>query len=97
MKWWSEANSANPNQGIGMYLGIYVMLGILGALSASGASWFAMIDVISNTATNLHSDLLQTVMRYIHTLAEPLRNELIQAFDVGPHFDYWPTQTVASF
>jgi hypothetical protein len=45
-----------------MYLGIYIMLGVLGTIGALFAAWFAILDVISNTAVNLHSDLSKTVM-----------------------------------
>ncbi|TEA11376.1 ABC transporter ecdL [Colletotrichum sidae] len=63
MKWWSESNAANPNQRVGYYLGIYAMFGVLGAVGASVAGWVAFLDVVSNTALNLHSDLLRTTLQ----------------------------------
>ena len=39
VKWWSEANTVHPNQSVGMYIGVYVMLGVLGTLSACVAAW----------------------------------------------------------
>ncbi|EXF85940.1 5'-nucleotidase [Colletotrichum fioriniae PJ7] len=61
IKWWSDSNTAAPNTSVGYYLGIYVMIGILGTVGASLAAWFAFLDVVANTALGLHSDLLQTV------------------------------------
>ncbi|KAL0775842.1 hypothetical protein CaCOL14_007129 [Colletotrichum acutatum] len=61
IKWWSDSNASAPNEGVGYYLGIYVMIGILGTVGASLAAWFAFLDVVPNTALGLHNDLLQTV------------------------------------
>lgn len=62
VKWWSEANASEPNKTVGFYLGIYAMFGVLGTLSLSLAAWFAFLDIITNTALNLHSDLLKTTL-----------------------------------
>ncbi|KAF4833996.1 ABC transporter atnG [Colletotrichum tropicale] len=62
VKWWSESNSSNANQNVGYFMGIYALFGVLGTLSSSIAAWFAFIDIISNTALKLHSDLLQTTV-----------------------------------
>ncbi|KAF4885361.1 ABC transporter atnG [Colletotrichum fructicola] len=62
VKWWSESNSSNANQDVGYFMGIYALFGVLGTLSSSIAAWFAFIDIISNTALKLHSDLLQTTV-----------------------------------
>ncbi|OLN87448.1 Canalicular multispecific organic anion transporter 2-like protein 2 [Colletotrichum chlorophyti] len=64
VKWWSEAHATEPNMGVGYYMGIYGMLGILGTLSGTLAAWFAFLDIISNTAINLHSDLLRTTLAF---------------------------------
>ncbi|KAK1445544.1 ABC transporter [Colletotrichum melonis] len=61
IKWWSDCNTSAPNTSIGYYLGIYVMIGILGTVSASLAAYFAFLGVVPNTALGLHNDLLQTV------------------------------------
>lgn len=39
IKWWSEANTAHPNQKVGMYVGIYAMFGVLATIAASLAAW----------------------------------------------------------
>ncbi|TQN65415.1 ABC transporter atnG [Colletotrichum shisoi] len=63
VKWWSEANSVEANTSVGYYyLGIYAVFGVLGTLGASLAAWFAFLDIITNTALKLHSDLLKTTM-----------------------------------
>ncbi|OBR10917.1 ABC transporter [Colletotrichum higginsianum IMI 349063] len=62
VKWWSEANSVEANTSVGYYLGIYAVFGALGTLGASLAAWFAFLDIITNTALKLHSDLLKTTM-----------------------------------
>ncbi|KAK6211651.1 ABC transporter [Colletotrichum tabaci] len=62
VKLWSEANSVKTNTSVGYYLGIYAVFGVLGTLGASLAAWFAFLDIITNTALKLHSDLLKTTM-----------------------------------
>ncbi|KAI8290846.1 ABC transporter atnG [Colletotrichum sp. SAR 10_98] len=62
VKWWSEANSAKANTSVGYYLGMYAVFGVLGTLGASLAAWFAFLDIITNTALKLHSDLLKITM-----------------------------------
>lgn len=41
---------------------MYAVFGVLGTLGASLAAWFAFLDIITNTALKLHSDLLKTTM-----------------------------------
>ncbi|OHE98210.1 ABC transporter [Colletotrichum orchidophilum] len=62
VKWWSEANAVGANTSVGYYLGIFALFGVLGTLGASLAAWFAFLDVITNTALKLHSDLLKTTI-----------------------------------
>lgn len=39
LKWWSEANNEQPNRDIGMWMGLYAMLGILGTLGIFISAW----------------------------------------------------------
>ncbi|KAJ4858374.1 ABC transporter domain-containing protein [Trichoderma breve] len=63
MKWWSAANASEPDKDIWMYLGIYALLGILGTLSGCICAWAAFIYIISRSAAQLHSNLLQATLR----------------------------------
>ncbi|KAL3299574.1 ABC transporter [Colletotrichum asianum] len=81
VKWWSESNSSNANQDVGYFMGIYALFGVLGTLSSSIAAWFAFIDIISNTALKLHSDLLQTTVSATFTFFSKIDNgELLNRF-----------------
>ncbi|UNI17048.1 hypothetical protein JDV02_003426 [Purpureocillium takamizusanense] len=62
IKWWSAANAEQANQKVGVYLGVYAMLGIAGSMSACATAWFAFIHIISNSAMKLHADVLQTTV-----------------------------------
>ncbi|TWU72156.1 hypothetical protein ED733_003640 [Metarhizium rileyi] len=63
IKWWSEANEKQPNEKVGMYLGVYAALGVLAIVGACMAAWTALIPIISKSAVKLHSDVLETTMR----------------------------------
>ncbi|KAI1774955.1 ABC transporter [Hypoxylon cercidicola] len=63
VNWWSEANAVEPNKDVGLYMGIYAMVGLVGVIGAAVAARVAIISVISNTATNLHADLLEAVVK----------------------------------
>ncbi|KAM0245872.1 hypothetical protein ACHAQJ_010417 [Trichoderma viride] len=63
MKWWSAANTLEPNKDVWMYLGIYTLLGILGIVSGGICAWAAFISIISRSAAQLHSNLLQTTLK----------------------------------
>ncbi|KAL7923567.1 multidrug resistance-associated protein [Trichoderma austrokoningii] len=63
MKWWSDANTAEPNKDVWMYLGIYVLFAVVGTLSGCICAWAAFITIISRSAAKLHSNLLQTTLR----------------------------------
>lgn len=39
MKWWSDANNAEPNKDVWMYLGIYVLFAVVGTLSGCICAW----------------------------------------------------------
>ncbi|OQO08332.1 hypothetical protein B0A48_06202 [Cryoendolithus antarcticus] len=63
LKYWSEANAVHPNAHVGMYTGVYATFGIVASLAACAACWFAFIPMISNSATGMHQDLLDTVTK----------------------------------
>ncbi|KAI6762485.1 hypothetical protein HG530_008465 [Fusarium avenaceum] len=62
LKWWAEANARQPNQNVGMYMGVFAAVGTLGVLVTGLACWFAFIRIISNSALHLHSALLRTTI-----------------------------------
>ncbi|EHK17094.1 uncharacterized protein TRIVIDRAFT_195099 [Trichoderma virens Gv29-8] len=64
MKWWSAANAEEPDKDIWIYLGIYGLLGILGTISGCICAWAAFISIISRSAAQLHSNLLQATLRF---------------------------------
>ncbi|PKY02184.1 putative multidrug resistance-associated protein [Aspergillus campestris IBT 28561] len=54
---WSDANSRTPNQSLGMYLGIYIMI-----FAETTMNRVLMMNIITNTGLRLHSHLLGAVM-----------------------------------
>ncbi|KAI1858524.1 uncharacterized protein JN550_012571 [Neoarthrinium moseri] len=64
LKWWSEANAAEPNANVGMYMGVYVALSLTGLLLACIACWFIFITILANSAYRLHSDLLEATLSF---------------------------------
>ncbi|PWY82697.1 ATP-binding cassette transporter [Aspergillus eucalypticola CBS 122712] len=67
IKWWVEANERSPNKDVGMYLGIYALLFVIQLVSTVSGLWLLIINMINNTALNLHTDLLSV------TLSAPFR------------------------
>ncbi|KAL2126745.1 hypothetical protein VTI74DRAFT_324 [Chaetomium olivicolor] len=63
MSWWSEENTTSPNRRVGMYMGIYAMLGVVGTVAACLTAWFAFITILSNSASKLHLDVLNTTSK----------------------------------
>ncbi|KJZ74889.1 hypothetical protein HIM_05798 [Hirsutella minnesotensis 3608] len=63
IKRWSDANTVHPNQNIGMYMGVYVALGVMGLLMVLSICWTLFIQIISNTAHQLHDDLLESTLK----------------------------------
>ncbi|KAF6834852.1 ABC transporter [Colletotrichum musicola] len=81
VKWWSERNAADPNKSVGYYMGIYAAFGVMGTLCASLACWFAFVDIISNSAVQLHSDLLRTTLAStFHFLTKTDSGEILNRF-----------------
>ncbi|RYP65399.1 hypothetical protein DL771_008344 [Monosporascus sp. 5C6A] len=61
--WWSAANAKSQGRSNdGMYLGVYVGLGFLGAGFLFSELWLLFVTIISRTAKHLHEDLLKTTM-----------------------------------
>ncbi|ETS75107.1 hypothetical protein PFICI_13591 [Pestalotiopsis fici W106-1] len=63
LDWWSGANEGEPNKNVGMYMGVYTALCLLGVAMIGVACKFAFVDIISMSAFRLHSNLLTTTMR----------------------------------
>ncbi|KAK7997810.1 hypothetical protein PG989_005850 [Apiospora arundinis] len=81
VKRWSEANTNEANKSVGFYIGIYAMMGVLGTLGASLAAWFAVLDMITNTALNLHWDLLKTTLAAsFRFLAKTANGDILNRF-----------------
>ncbi|KAL7947355.1 P-loop containing nucleoside triphosphate hydrolase protein [Trichoderma barbatum] len=81
MKWWSAANASEPDKDIWMYLGIYALLGVLSTLSGVICAWAAFISVISQSAAQLHSNLLQATLRApFHSRSTRDLGELLNRF-----------------
>ncbi|KAJ5542894.1 hypothetical protein N7535_005316 [Penicillium sp. DV-2018c] len=57
---WTSANEDHPNSRIGMYLGVYVFLGIVNIVLLIAVSWLLMINIISSSALNLHERVLSS-------------------------------------
>ncbi|RYP12551.1 hypothetical protein DL765_007253 [Monosporascus sp. GIB2] len=59
--WWSAANAKSQGRSNdGLYLGVYVGLGFLGAGFLLSELWLLFVTIISRTAKQLHEDLLKT-------------------------------------
>lgn len=63
LKWWTEANEGSPNSHVGMYLGIYVFLGLTGLTFMVGALWLIFVHIVSRSALRLHNDLLVATLK----------------------------------
>ncbi|KAJ0339266.1 hypothetical protein COL922a_004651 [Colletotrichum nupharicola] len=62
-QWWVEANGTEPNQDLGMYLGVYALLFLTNMFALILECWVMFIRIINNTATGLHADLLRTSLK----------------------------------
>ncbi|PWY94269.1 ATP-binding cassette transporter [Aspergillus sclerotioniger CBS 115572] len=75
LQWWSAANEQQPNTDVGKYLGVYTVLFVASCVTLWAACWTLLVNIIGNTALNLHSELLQA------TLSAPFR--FFQQTDTG--------------
>ncbi|KIW14386.1 hypothetical protein PV08_07168 [Exophiala spinifera] len=81
LKWWSEANEKQPNHDVGLWMGLYAMLAMLGTLGIFVSAWVAFVFVISNTAIRFHTDLLETTFRSsFRVLAATDHGQLLNRF-----------------
>ncbi|KAL4982719.1 hypothetical protein BDW68DRAFT_182280 [Aspergillus falconensis] len=60
---WTSANAEHPNSRIGMYLGVYVFLGIASIAFAIAVSWLLMVNIVSSSALELHERVLSSTFR----------------------------------
>ncbi|KAL4948254.1 P-loop containing nucleoside triphosphate hydrolase protein [Aspergillus filifer] len=60
---WTSANAEHANSGIGMYLGVYVFLGLASIIFTIGASWLLMVNIVSSSALKLHERVLSSTFR----------------------------------
>ncbi|KAF4814325.1 ABC transporter atnG [Colletotrichum tropicale] len=67
-QWWVEANGEEPNQDLGMYLGVYALLFLTNMFALILECWVMFIRIINSTATGLHADLLQTSLKFSQDL-----------------------------
>ncbi|KAL4958875.1 ABC transporter [Aspergillus stella-maris] len=63
LDWWTEANAKSPNSRAGMYLGIYIFLGISGMVLMVVGCWLMIVNMVSNSALQLHNELVKSTMR----------------------------------
>ncbi|KAF1976918.1 ABC transporter [Bimuria novae-zelandiae CBS 107.79] len=74
--WWTAANEKMQGRGNnGLYLGVYIGIGVVGTCFLFSELWLLFITIISRTAKRLHEDLLNT------TMGAPLR--FFQETDTG--------------
>ena len=62
LSWWAAANARHPNGDLAYYLGIYVMLGVLGLASLVVSCWQIIITMVPRTGESFHKKLLTTVL-----------------------------------
>ncbi|OAA74978.1 ABC transporter, transmembrane domain, type 1 [Akanthomyces lecanii RCEF 1005] len=61
---WSSANAKHPGHANnGMYLGVYAALGIISGALLFCLCWLVFVNMISISSRNLHTDLLNAVIR----------------------------------
>ncbi|POR31354.1 Uncharacterized protein TPAR_08439 [Tolypocladium paradoxum] len=59
---WTKSNEEEPNDNLGLHLGVYALLVVLSTAGAAGECWVFFIRIINNTALQLHSDLLEATL-----------------------------------
>ncbi|KAJ5580032.1 uncharacterized protein N7459_006017 [Penicillium hispanicum] len=81
VKWWAAANSERPNQSVGLYVGMYAMLGVVGTIGVCLAAWIAIVPMISNSSSEMHSDVLKTTLKApFHFFTKTDSGEILNRF-----------------
>ncbi|KAL2867379.1 P-loop containing nucleoside triphosphate hydrolase protein [Aspergillus lucknowensis] len=67
---WTSANAEHPNSRIGMYLGVYIFLGIASVVFTISVSWYdhisplqLLLNIVSASALKLHERVLSSTFR----------------------------------
>ncbi|RAL16194.1 ABC transporter [Aspergillus homomorphus CBS 101889] len=58
LNWWTAANERSPNSRVGMYLAIYIFLGLTGTILLVTTCWITIVTIISRSAIKLHDNVL---------------------------------------
>ena len=62
LKWWADANARAPNQNLGLYLGVYAGLGVLGLFALTVSCYQLVVTMVPKSGENFHMKLLKTVL-----------------------------------
>ncbi|KPM36182.1 Multidrug resistance-associated protein 1 [Neonectria ditissima] len=62
LNWWAAANTKEPFQRLGYYLGIYAMLGGLAIIFLILSTWQMIVTMVPLSGNNFHRSLLKTVL-----------------------------------
>ncbi|RPA78129.1 putative ABC multidrug transporter [Ascobolus immersus RN42] len=62
VKWWAQHNAEFPNERLGYYLGIYVLLGGCALIFLVISCWQMIITMVPRSGENFHWELLRTVL-----------------------------------
>ncbi|KAJ5712805.1 ABC transporter integral membrane type 1 [Penicillium malachiteum] len=60
---WTAANTKSPNSELGKYIGIYIMLSLIGISFMVVGAWVFFVRIVSSSALQLHGNLADTTMR----------------------------------
>ncbi|KAH6694276.1 P-loop containing nucleoside triphosphate hydrolase protein [Leptodontidium sp. MPI-SDFR-AT-0119] len=63
LDWWSTANEKRPGQNLGLYLGVYILLGVIGLVTLSIFCWQMIIVIGPRAGRKLHSTILHHALR----------------------------------
>ncbi|KAL4804941.1 P-loop containing nucleoside triphosphate hydrolase protein [Aspergillus unguis] len=63
LDFWTEANTESPNSRVGMYLGVYIFLGLFGVVLLVAGCWMLFVNVITRSALHMHRALVDSTVR----------------------------------